>query len=31
MMMMMPSDADDFIVQHCFMSHTFNEITITFH
>ena len=21
----------DFIIQHCFMSHTFYEITITFH
>ena len=24
-------DDHDFIIQHCFMSHTFYEITITFH
>ena len=25
------NDDDDFIIQHCFMSHTFYEITITFY
>ena len=31
MMMTMMINDHDFIIQHCFMSHTFYEITITFH